>query len=65
MFFFSHQVFRESRSPDLKFTVPNLREGQLYEFRVTAENKAGEGPPSSPSKPAKFGKLGARPFWQG
>ncbi len=41
--------------PDSKWTVPGLQDGKEYEFRVTAENKAGQGPPSLPSKPAKHG----------
>lgn len=43
--------------PDKKFTVKGLQEDTQYEFRVTAENKAGQGPPSDPSKPAMYGKL--------
>ena len=39
-----------------EYTVRDLREGAEYEFRVTAVNKAGQGPASDPSKPAKYGK---------
>lgn len=48
-------MIREKKSAELEFTVTGLKEETLYEFRVTAENKAGEGPPSNPSKPAKYG----------
>lgn len=36
-------------SADPKATVSNLKEGQEYEFRVRAKNKAGKGAPSDPS----------------
>ena len=41
---------------ELTFTVTGLQEETDYEFRVAAENKAGVGQPSPPSKPSKYGK---------
>ena len=46
----------ESQAKELTYQVSNLKEGGAYEFRVTAENKVGPGPPSNPSKTAKYGK---------
>lgn len=37
--------------PDSSFIVRQLTKGTEYEFRVSAENKAGIGPPSPPSLP--------------
>ncbi len=36
---------------ELTLTVTDLIEDNEYEFRIIAENKIGQGPPSSPSKP--------------
>ena len=36
-----------------KHTVKTLVEGNVYEFRVAAENRAGIGPASDPTSPAK------------
>ena len=39
------------------FTATGLREGATYEFRVSAQNKAGQGAPSTPSTAAKYGMM--------
>ena len=39
--------------PDTTYSVTGLKKDRQYEFRVTAENKAGPGEPSKPSEPIK------------
>ena len=36
---------------DCQATVPNLAEGETYQFRIKAVNSAGEGAPSRPCEP--------------
>lgn len=40
-----------TNSPEPKATVPDLKEGNNYQFRVRAVNKAGPSEPSDPTKP--------------
>ena len=49
-------VNKSEKITDLTFNILNLKEETEYEFRVSAENKAGRGPPSAPCKPAKYGE---------
>lgn len=37
--------------PETSYTVKGLKEDMVYEFRVSAENKAGVGPASDPTSP--------------
>jgi len=41
---------------DTVFTVPGLKEDAEYQFRITAENKAGPGSPSKPSELIRYGQ---------
>lgn len=43
----------EDNVPETTYTVKSLKEGLEYEFRVSAENKAGVGPASDPTSPVK------------
>ena len=52
----------DTKVPELSYTVTGLKDTAIYEFRVTAENRAGKGPPSDSTKPTRveepLGKLG-------
>ncbi|XP_047491377.1 twitchin-like isoform X5 [Penaeus chinensis] len=43
-------------------TIPNLKEGNQYEFRVRAVNKAGPGEPSDPTKPIQAKNRFVKPY---
>ena len=45
-----------------RFTVRGVKERVEYEFRVTAENAIGQGPPSDSSQTAKYGELNFTDF---
>lgn len=42
--------------PDCSFTVKGLQEGAEFEFRVSADNRAGTGDASEPTQPIKIEK---------
>ena len=54
---------KKQKVTELTFTVAELKGETEYEFRVTAENKAGPGPASPPSKPAKYGQYAHKTVW--
>lgn len=39
------------QTPECKARVPDLKEGNTYQFRVRAVNKAGPGEPGEPTQP--------------
>jgi len=44
----------EDKVPDTAYTVKGLKPDMVYEFRVSAENRAGVGPASDPTSPVKI-----------
>jgi hypothetical protein len=44
----------DEKVPETSYTVKGLKEGMDYEFRVSAENKAGVGPASDPTDNVKI-----------
>ena len=48
-------VNKDENTTETAFTVEGIKWSKEHEFRVTAENKAGQGPASAPSKAAKYG----------
>ena len=48
-------VNKDEKVTETSFTVTDINWTKEHEFRVTAENKAGQGPASAPSKATKYG----------
>ena len=48
------KVANKEKLTETKFSVTDITPDTEYEFRVTAENKAGQGQASQPSKPVKY-----------
>lgn len=48
------QVGRRDSITATTYRAAGLREGTQYEFRIIAENKVGQSPPSAPSKSVKY-----------
>ena len=51
------KISQDGEVPDTMFDAKDLKDGESFEFRVSAVNKAGTGPPSSPSQPCKYGEF--------
>jgi len=50
-------LMKSDKSKERSFTLSDVKEGASYEFRVSAVNKAGQGPASAASTSAKYGQL--------
>jgi len=50
-------MVKSDKAKERTFTLSDVKEGASYEFRVSAVNKAGQGPASSSSPSAKYGQL--------
>jgi len=49
-------LVKSDKVKERALTLSDVREGSSYEFRVSAVNKAGQGPASAPSAAAKYGQ---------
>jgi len=47
---------KSDKAKERSFTLSDIKDGASYEFRVSAVNKAGQGPPSASSAAAKYGQ---------
>ena len=50
-------IVKTDKAKERTFTMSDVKEGASYEFRVSAVNKAGQGPASASSASAKYGQM--------
>jgi len=50
-------LVKSDKVKEKTFTLSDIKEGSSYEFRVSAVNKAGQGPASAASPAAKYGQF--------
>jgi len=53
-------IVKSHKVKEKMFTLSGVKEGASYEFRVSAVNKAGQGPASATSPLAKYGQQSSR-----